>query len=97
MPFFITTYHYAADSTEARDTHRPAHRAYLGEVSDRGGLLISGPFVGGPDGAVLIFEAASEADVSALTDADPFVVEGLVDEITVREWLPAAGRLSTHV
>lgn len=97
MPLFATTYRYAADSTAARDTHRPAHRDYLGELTERGELALSGPFVGGEDGALLVFETATEADTVALIDADPFVIEGLVAEITVREWQTVSGRLSQYV
>lgn len=97
MPFFATTYRYVADSDEARDAHRPDHRAYLGGLTERGELALSGPYVGGEGGALLVFEAATGADAVALTDADPFVLEGLVAEVTVREWQPVSGRLAQHV
>lgn len=97
MPLFATTYRYVADSDAARDTHRPAHRDYLGVLTKRGELALSGPYVGGEGGALLVFEAATEADAVALTDHDPFVVEGLVAEVTVREWQTVSGRLAEHV
>jgi uncharacterized protein YciI len=97
MPAFATTYRYVADSDAARDASRPAHREYLAGLTERGALLISGPYVGGPGGALLVFEAATEAEAVALTDADPFVLEGLVAEVSVREWQPVSGRLAPHV
>jgi uncharacterized protein YciI len=97
MPLFATTYSYAADSAEGRDAVRPRHRAYLGELTERGQLALSGPFVGGEDGALLIFEADTEEAARALTDADPFVIEGFVADVSVREWQTAAGRLAQHV
>ncbi|MET1038652.1 MAG: YciI family protein [Aeromicrobium sp.] len=97
MPLFATTYRYADDTVESRDATRPAHREYLGELATNGSLALSGPFVGGADGALLVFEAATPDDVQALIDADPFVVEGLVAEITVREWQAVLGRLAQHV
>jgi uncharacterized protein YciI len=98
MPLFATTYRYIDDSTEARDAVRPAHRAYLAELTEQGNLALSGPYAdAGDPGALLIFEAASEADARALISADPFVTEGLVAEITVREWTTATGRLASSV
>jgi uncharacterized protein YciI len=97
MTLFATTYRYVADSDAARDATRPAHRAYLAELTDSNRLVLSGPFVGGDAGALLVLEAATEAEAVALTDADPFVLEGLVAEITVREWQTVSGRLAEHV
>lgn len=94
MPYFATTYTYIADSSEARDATRPAHREYLADVTERGGLLLSGPHIGGEPAALLVFEAATEEDARALAASDPFVLEGLVAEITVREWEPVSGRLA---
>lgn len=95
MPFFATTYRYD-DSPAALDASRAEHRAYLSEVSDRGGLLLSGPYVGKDAGALLVFEAADEAGARDIIDQDPFVLAGLVAEINVREWLPVLGRLSAQ-
>ncbi|MCW2770309.1 MAG: hypothetical protein JWR27_1742 [Aeromicrobium sp.] len=96
MPIFATTYRYAADSTEARDTTRPEHRAYLAELTDAGRLVVSGPYEGEPAGALLVFDAESQEAAQRLTDADPFVQEGLVAEVTVREWTTASGRLASQ-
>lgn len=97
MPFFATTYHYAADSTAARDAVRPAHRDYLAELTQQGRLLVSGPHTGEPAAALLVFEADDEAGARSLADADPFVVEGLVAEISVREWTIVSGRLASQL
>lgn len=97
MPYFATTYTYIPDSTAARDATRPAHRDYLAEVTERGGLLLSGPHVGGEPAALLVFEAATVSDARTLIEADPFVLQGLVAEITVREWQPVSGRLAELV
>ncbi|MCW2841054.1 MAG: hypothetical protein JWR55_2537 [Aeromicrobium sp.] len=97
MALFATRYAYIDDSTEARDATRPAHREYLAELSAQGSLLLSGPYVGGEAGALLVYEAPTEADARALIAADPFVLEGLVAEVTVREWQLASGRLAPSV
>ena len=97
MTLFATTYRYAPDSDAARDATRPAHRDYLGTLTQQGNLLLSGPYVGGEASALLVFEADTQEAARALTDADPFVIEGLVAEITVREWQTVSGRLAEHV
>ncbi|NRQ48949.1 YciI family protein [Aeromicrobium stalagmiti] len=96
MAIYATTYVYVADSTEARDATRPEHRAYLAELTDAGRLVVSGPYVGDPASALLVFDAASEQEARDLTTADPFVREGLVAEVIVREWTIASGRLSSQ-
>lgn len=97
MPLFATTYRYIADSAEARDAVRPAHREYLAGLTGRGELALSGPYVDDEPGALLVFEAATKEAAVALTAADPFVVEGLVAEVTVRQWQAVSGRLASHV
>ena len=61
MTVFAVEYEYAQDSTELRNEHRPAHRAFLTEYLEETNvrLLASGPT---PvlDGALLIFAAANE-------------------------------------
>ena len=90
MPHVVATYAYTAD-TAARDAVRATHREYLASL---GGLLLSGPTSSaGADGAVLVFEAGSPAEVEALLDADPFVTHGgIVAERTVAAWDVVLGR-----
>jgi uncharacterized protein YciI len=96
MPLYATTYRYVDDSA-ALDAIRPTHRAYLGDLTERGSLVMSGPYVGGVAGALLVFEADDEDAARALTAADPFVQAGLVPEITVREWNVVLGRLVSSI
>ena len=87
MGTFAVTYAYAANSSAGRDEHRPRHVEFLQEQFDGGRLLKSGPF--GPDedpGALLIIEAGSKADVEALMNQDPFYLNGLVEQRTIRQW-----------
>ncbi|MBT2551062.1 hypothetical protein J7I85_22685 [Arthrobacter sp. ISL-65] len=87
METFAVTYAYSAGSTAGRDEHRPRHVEFLQEQFDNGRLVKSGPF--GPDedpGALLIIEAASKADVEALMDQDPFYLNGLVEQRSIRQW-----------
>jgi uncharacterized protein YciI len=93
MTYFPTIYRYTADDAK-RDEVRPTHRAYLAELTQQGQLAVSGPYVGGDrGGALLIFIADSESEALEISDQDPFVLAGLVEERTVREWQPVSGAL----
>ncbi|WP_125777648.1 YciI family protein [Antribacter gilvus] len=88
MPTYAVTYTYT-DDTAQRDAVRADHRTYLSGLADDGVVRASGPLApvaGVPDGALLIFEAASRDALDALVDADPFVEAGLVAGRDVREW-----------
>ena len=96
MPYFATVYRYTDDDAR-RDEVRPSHRDYLGQLSQQGRLAVSGPYVGGErGGALLVFVADDEAGALELSDHDPFVLEGLVEQRTVRQWQPVSGELADH-
>lgn len=99
MPFFAVTYTYA-DASDRRDVHRPAHRAFLHELFVAGDLAASGPFTatdGRPDGALLVVRADDEAAALALLGADPFLLQGLIDDRTARGWVPVTGPWADEV
>ena len=64
---------------------RPAHRAYLGGLKDRGQVVVAGPFAG-DSGALIIYEADSEDEVRRLIGEDPFSQAGVFDQVELREW-----------
>lgn len=72
-------------SDEQRLAARPAHREYLKELLDSGKLVASGPWVD-DTGALIIYEAADEAEVRALIAADPYNSGEIVASMDVREW-----------
>ena len=70
---------------------RPRHREYLRGLFEQGKLLESGPF-GDDSGALIVYEAADEAEARALIAADPYTDAGVVADLQLREWkrvLPA--------
>ena len=71
-----------------------AHRDHLQALRAGGAVLVSGPLPATdeePDGALIVVDAPSAAAATALLDADPFRREGLVAEVSVREWVPVIG------
>ncbi|MET8555357.1 YciI family protein [Streptomyces sp. NPDC004959] len=95
MALFAVVYAYPAGSEAPRDTHRPAHRAFLSELADRGLILVSGPLSNpAGEGGLLIFRAGSAEEALAHTEQDPFRLQGLVENVTVHEWKAAVGPLA---
>jgi uncharacterized protein YciI len=93
VAYFVVTYQYTAD-TDTRDTVRPVHREWLGDLGDT--LVLSGPT--DADGAVLVFEAADADAVRAILAEDPFALQGgVIADSTVVGWTPVLGRLSSSL
>ncbi len=88
MSVFALHYTYGGPP-ELLAEHRPAHRAFLRELHERGINLASGPL--GDDAALVVLEAADAAEVERLIQDDPLVVHGVVTEHTVREWSVTIG------
>lgn len=93
MSLFVVHYTYS-DDTGAREEHRPAHREFLGALAQEGVVLLSGPYAEveeAPDAALLLLRGQSAAEVVELLREDPFQQQGLVEEVSVREWAPVLG------
>jgi len=69
----------------ARLAARPKHREYLAELQGQGKLYSSGPWVD-DTGALLIYEAADEAEVRAIMAGDPYSPAGAFDQVQIKEW-----------
>ncbi|GAA3694503.1 hypothetical protein GCM10023081_34740 [Arthrobacter ginkgonis] len=97
MTVFAVEYVYAPESEAGRDEHRPGHRAFLTSLKESGNvsLITSGPYVDG-SGALLIFAAPSEEDLTAALARDPFNAEGFVAALRITGWIPASGELSHY-
>ncbi|MDQ2683699.1 MAG: YciI family protein [Chloroflexota bacterium] len=69
-----------------RDEVRPTHREFLKAQFDAGRLVESGPYVD-DTGALLIYEAETEADVQAILERDPYWRAGsVVASVQIKEW-----------
>jgi uncharacterized protein YciI len=86
---FAVEYVYTAD-TAKRDEVRPAHRAFLAELQEKGQLLASGPWLTG-SGALLIFEFEDEIALKTALEHDPFAEADLVSRVRINEWTPVLG------
>jgi uncharacterized protein YciI len=95
MTVFAVEYVYAAESTEARDAARPAHREWLAGLSGEGKLLTSGPYADGA-GALLIFNASDETELNQILKQDPFAGAQAIAGIRTTEWTPVIGLLAGY-
>ena len=64
---------------------RPAHRQYLTTLKANGQLAACGPFTD-DSGALIIYEAAAEAEAEALLRADPWNRNGIFVRWQLRPW-----------
>ncbi|OON77294.1 YciI family protein [Streptomyces tsukubensis] len=91
MAVFAVFYTYTDDSAR-RDEFRPAHREHLAALAAEGVNLASGPYTdAATPGALLLYRAESAEEALAHTERDPFRVNGLVAEVSVRPWNPVLG------
>lgn len=81
---YAVVYTYPADTSRIQET-RPAHRAYLTGLKAQGKLFAAGPFAGDV-GALIIYEAGSEADTRGLIEADPFYKAGIFANYEIKPW-----------
>lgn len=88
MNVFALNYTYGGPA-EILAEHRPAHRAFLRELHERGVNLASGPL--GDDGALIVLRAGSAEEVERLIQDDPLVVHGAVTAHEIREWSVTIG------
>ena len=83
MVRFVLLFGYVDADLRARVRLR--HLDYVAALHDRGQVVSAGPFEDG-SGALIVYEAADQAEAQALVDADPYVLEGVMTEPRLRAW-----------
>jgi uncharacterized protein YciI len=81
---YVMLYETSPEGLEKARLHYPAHRARLDEFHARGSLLMAGPLLAPTDGALGVFTTREAAE--EFIQGDPFVLHGVVDKWTIREW-----------
>jgi len=90
-PLHLLLYTYVDDVLEARKPFRSGHIEAARAASARGEILMGGALAQPADGAVIVFTASEAAERFA--EKDPYVLNGIVTDWTVREWSVVVGRL----
>ena len=89
-PLHLLLYSYVDGVTEKRQPYRDTHLEHVQQSADRGELLLGGALADPVDGAVLVFNGGSEV-AEAFAASDPYVLHGIVESWTAREWSVVAG------
>jgi uncharacterized protein YciI len=76
----------AFDANPERLAARPAHRASLTDLHERGLVRAAGPLAD-DSGAVIVFDVPDRAALDGLLAADPYFSTAGVTIRDVREWL----------
>lgn len=84
MALFTAFLTYTDDKDRIAEV-RPTHREYLKSLLDSGRLHESGPFTD-DSGALIIYNADSEAEAKEMLANDPFSTSGVIVDAVVREW-----------
>jgi uncharacterized protein YciI len=80
----VVFYESAPDFATTAPMHFPAHRARIATFAARGVLLAVGPYADAREGAMAFFADREAAE--AFVAEDPFVLNGVVSRVTIKEW-----------
>ena len=86
MKYFALIYDIVPDFAGRRGEFRQVHLALVRAAHERGELPLAGALGDPPDGALLVFLAASASVPEAFAKGDPYVMNGLVTRWQVRPW-----------
>lgn len=92
MKHYLLFYDVSEDYLAQRPKYRNAHLAKAWAAHERGELLLGGALDDPPDAAVLLFTGSSRAVAESFARDDPYVVNRLVRQWRVREWVTVAGK-----
>jgi uncharacterized protein len=83
---YVLFYESADDVVETAPLHFAAHQARWHEFQQSGTLLLIGPFTD-QTGAMAVFTTRAAAE--EFVAGDPFVLNGVIRNWDIREWLEA--------
>ena len=96
MKHYVLIYDFVADYVERRAAFRSEHLQMAWEACDRGELLLGGALSDPVDTGLLLFRSETPEAAEAFARADPYVVNGLVKGLRVREWTTVVGEQSAN-
>jgi len=96
MKYYALFYDAADDYVERRHQFLELHLSVANASVERGELQFGGTFADTLDGALLIFRAKVRTIVEEFAQNDPYAVNGLIKNWTVREWNVVIGQQYSH-
>jgi uncharacterized protein YciI len=94
MRHFLLIYSTAKDYLERRGAYRTEHLRLAWAAQSRGQLILAGALANPPDAAMLLFQGDSPEAAEDFAQADPYVLNGLIDKWEVREWSTVIGEMA---
>lgn len=95
MNHYLLIYDLSDDYLEKRPNFRGLHLKAAWEASQRGELVLGGALQDPVDKAILLFKGESAKVAEDFAKDDPYVLNGLVKNWSVRKWLTVAGDLAS--
>lgn len=89
--YYALFYDVVDDMVTKRAPYRDEHLRLIREAHARGEIVMAGAVGDPPDGALLVFRAASPEVADAFARDDPYVKQGLVTNWKVKPWTLVAG------
>lgn len=84
--YYLLFYKTVDNYIEKRTPYREKHLAYATAAHNRGELILAGALSEPADGAILVFRGDSPDIAEAFAKNDPYVLNGLISELSVRSW-----------
>lgn len=91
---FLLEYMYVQNMIEKRTPHRAAHLEYASKFVESKLLIAGGAIVPEVDRGILVFQANDSVVVHDFVKSDPYVLNGLVESFTVKEWAVVIGKIA---
>ncbi|HEY6525141.1 MAG TPA: YciI family protein [Solirubrobacteraceae bacterium] len=83
---YLLLYTYVDDMAERRGPHREAHLAAIRAERDAGHITMAGALGAPPTGGAIVWTGVTPEEIRSFTDADPYVVNGLVTSRRIERW-----------
>lgn len=87
MAYFVVEIRYVPEKFAEV---RPRHREFLQQQVELGTVVVAGP-LDNDTGGMVVFRVESREALQDIIDSDPYHLEGVVAERTVREFKPVLG------
>jgi len=88
---YLLMYEFVEDYLERRAPFRNTHLGLAWQAHERGDLVLGGALAEPADGALLLFQGEGPETARAFAEADPYVLNGIVEKWTVRPWTTVVG------
>jgi uncharacterized protein len=89
--YYILFYKTVDNYVERRQPFREQHLALATAAHERGELILAGALADPADSAVLVFKGESPTVAENFVKNDPYVLNGLIVEWSVRQWSVVIG------